>query len=106
MPSTPLSPVGSSAAASAFVHLAAYQFGTVNDLRDLRERLRQSCVEAALKGTILLSHEGINLFVAGSHEGIDQLLAEIRSLPGFETFDGKYNPCDHQPYNRMLVRLK
>lgn len=92
--------------ASPFVHLAAYQFAPLPNLRPLRERLKQVTLDLALKGTILLSHEGINLFVAGTHASIASLLEEIRSLPGFETFSGKYNPCDHQPYNRMLVRLK
>lgn len=91
---------------SAFTHLAAYQFAPLDGLRPLRERLRRLCLDQALKGTILLSHEGINLFVAGTRQALAVLLAEIRGLPGFEKFDGKYNPCDHQPYNRMLVRLK
>ena len=89
-----------------YTHLAAYQFGPLSDLRPLRERLQKVCADLALKGTILVSQEGLNLFVAGLPDSIAGLLAEIRTLPGFETFDGKYNPCDHQPYNRMLVRLK
>lgn len=89
-----------------FTHLAAYRFAPLSDLRPLRERLQQVCADLALKGTILVSQEGLNLFVAGVPDSIAGLLAEIRTLPGFETFDGKYNPCDHQPYNRMLVRLK
>ncbi len=91
---------------SAFLHLAAYQFSPLENLRPLRERLRLVCKELDLKGSILLSHEGVNLFVAGRKESIASLLREIRSLPGFEAFEGKNNPCDHQPYNRMLVRLK
>ncbi len=92
--------------ASPFLHLAAYQFGPLTDLRPLRERLKLVTLDLQLKGTILLSHEGINLFVAGTHSAIAALLTLIRSLPGFESFSGKYNPCQHQPYNRMLVRLK
>lgn len=34
------------------------------------------------KGTILLSTEGINLFIAGQHPGVEALVALIRSLPG------------------------
>lgn len=91
---------------AAFTHLAAYRFAPLGELRSLRARLRLLCRELGLKGTILLSHEGINLFVAGRDEAIAGLLTVIRSLPGFAAFDGKYNPCEHQPYNRMLVRLK
>ncbi len=89
-----------------FTHLAAYRFAPLTDLRPLRERLQKHCADLDLKGTILVSQEGLNLFVAGLPASIAGLLDLIRTLPGFETFDGKYNPCDHQPYNRMLVRLK
>ena len=99
-------PYRSDLADSPFIHLAAYQFGALSDLRPLREHLQQITRQLDLKGTILLSHEGINLFVAGTSHAIAQLLDTVRSLPGFGAFDGKYNPCDHQPYNRMLVRLK
>jgi UPF0176 protein len=95
-----------SLAASPFIHLAAYQFAPLTGLRPLRTQLQQLAQDLALKGTILLSPEGLNLFVAGTRESIASLLNWIQTLPGFATFDGKYNPCDHQPYNRMLVRLK
>ena len=91
---------------AAFTHLAAYRFAPLEGLRPLRARLRLLCRDLDLKGTILLSHEGVNLFVAGTAEALAGLLAVLRALPGLEDFDGKYNPCDHQPYNRMLVRLK
>jgi UPF0176 protein len=99
-------PVSADLSASPFVHLAAYRFAPLTDLRPLRERLKQVTLDLGLKGTILLSQEGINLFVAGTHSAIADFLTVIRAIPGFETFSGKYNPCEHQPYNRMLVRLK
>ncbi|MFN7141510.1 MAG: pseudouridine synthase, partial [Limisphaerales bacterium] len=64
------------------------------------------CRSWELKGTILLSTEGINLFVAGAPEKIDLLLAELRTIPGLENFEVKISESDHQPFNRMLVRLK
>ena len=92
--------------ATPFIHLAAYQFGELRELRSLRSQFKEKCDAWHLKGTILLSPEGINLFVAGVPERVRDLLEEIRRLPGFSEFSGKYNPCEHQPYNRMLVRLK
>jgi UPF0176 protein len=88
------------------VNIAAYKFATLADLRSLRARLLALCKGWALKGTILLSVEGINLFVAGEREKIDRLLAELRSLPGLEDLPVKVSETDHQPFTRMLVRLK
>ena len=41
-----------------FVNLAAYRFVPLNDLRELRQRLRTLCERCQLRGTILLASEG------------------------------------------------
>ena len=50
---------------SPVVNIAAYQFVPLTDLPALRERLLGKCKAWRLKGTILISLEGINVFVAG-----------------------------------------
>lgn len=88
------------------LNIAAYKFAPMHDLRELRARLLEKCKSWSLKGTILLSPEGINLFVAGEAEPIGSLLHELRSLPGLEDLTPKESLTDHQPFRRMLVRLK
>ena len=88
------------------VNIAAYKFAALPELRSLRARLLALCKGWELKGTILLSVEGINLFVAGGREKIDLLLAELRAVPGLEDLTPKFSETDHQPFSRMLVRLK
>ncbi len=87
-------------------NIAAYKFATLPDIRTLRTRLLALCNGWELKGTILLSAEGINLFVAGMPEKIELLLAELRSVPGLEDLSPKVSATEHQPFTRMLVRLK
>jgi UPF0176 protein len=72
----------------------------------LRERLLSICKARGLKGTILISREGINLFVAGDNDAIGSLLAELRALPGLADFNPKFSGSEEQPFNRMLVRIK
>ena len=88
------------------LNIAAYRFLPLADLRTLRTRLQRQCKEWELKGTILLSPEGINLFVAGTAEKIELLLAELRSWRGLETLQPKVSETDHRPFRRMLVRIK
>ena len=88
------------------VNIAAYKFVSLPDLRLLRARLLALCRSWGLKGTILLSAEGINLFVAGAAEPIDRLLAELRSVPGLADLQPKVSVTEHQPFTRMLVRIK
>lgn len=90
----------------AVTNIAAYRFARMDGLKVLREHLIAFCKEQSLKGTILLAPEGINLFVAGSPEGIEGLLGELRALPGLEDLAPKYSESDEQPFSRMLVRLK
>jgi RluA family pseudouridine synthase len=91
---------------SVITNIAAYKFAHLENLRPLREDLTAKCKAWGLKGTILLSPEGINLFVAGIAESIEQLLTELRSLPGLADLTPKVSESATQPFRRMLVRLK
>lgn len=88
------------------INIAAYKFVSLTELRMRRARLVALCKSWELKGTILLSAEGINLFVANTAEKIDSLLAELRSWPGLADLQPKVSETDHQPFRRMLVRIK
>jgi UPF0176 protein len=92
--------------APPIVNIAAYKFLPLSDLKTLRMRLQGLCKAWDLKGTILLSPEGVNLFVAGGGAQIQSLLAELRSWPGLEDLRAKFSETDQQPFRRMLVRLK
>ncbi|HEY5893817.1 MAG TPA: RluA family pseudouridine synthase [Chthoniobacterales bacterium] len=87
-------------------NIAAYKFARLTHLKPLRERLIAECRARELKGTILLSTEGVNLFVAGTQAEIDWLVAELRSISGLENLMPKYSESADQPFNRMLVRIK
>ncbi|MFG0333701.1 MAG: pseudouridine synthase, partial [Maioricimonas sp. JB049] len=58
------------------------------------------------KGTILLSQEGINLFVAGDRTGIDTLLEDLCGDPLLADLEVKESLSDEQPFERMLVKIK
>lgn len=90
----------------SIVNIAAYKFVDLDDLPTLQSDLKQQCEQAGLKGTILLSPEGINLFMAGSRESIDGFLDHLRCVPEFADLTAKESFSNRQPFNRMLVRLK
>ncbi len=91
---------------TSITNIAAYKFATLTGLKPLRERLADRCKAWKLKGTILLSTEGINLFVAGDQPEIDLLLNELRSVPGLEELEPKVSQSSDQPFRRMLVKIK
>jgi RluA family pseudouridine synthase len=88
------------------VNIAAYRFAPLGDLPALRADLLAFCRSIQLCGTILLSVEGINLFLAGDSAGVEALLSRLRLIPGLEQLQAKYSQTAHQPFRRMLVRLK
>ncbi len=88
------------------INIAAYKFVTFDDTVAQRPRFQALCTDLGLKGTILLSPEGINLFLAGTRASIDQFLAFLRSDSRFADLAVKESLSEKQPFNRMLVRLK
>ena len=89
---------------------AFYQFAALPDFRELREPLRELCVSLRLKGSVLLAYEGINGTLAGSDNGIADL---VDALQHGELFGGrldrlelKYSAADAMPFQRLKVRLK
>ncbi|MGB6221879.1 sulfurtransferase [Haloferula sp.] len=91
---------------AGFTNISAYLFARMERLKSLREDLLKFCKERDLKGTILLAPEGINLFVAGRHRDIEDLVFKLRAMPGLSDLHPKYSESSDQPFSRMLVRLK
>lgn len=91
---------------AAFVNIAAYKFVSLADTPALRPHYQALCNRLELKGTILLSPEGINLFLAGTRASVDSFLAALRSDARFRDIEVKESLSDDQPFNRMLVKLK
>jgi UPF0176 protein len=88
------------------VNIAGYQFADLDNLVELRDELRILTKSKALRGTILLSTEGINVFVAGERAAVDAVLDRVRQITGLENFTAKESFSDYQPFNRMLVKIK
>lgn len=88
------------------VNISGYLFVHLDRLEERRKQLRQVVQACDLRGTILLSPEGINLFLAGERLSIDRFLSELRSDTLFAAFEVKESLSDYQPFNRMLIKIK
>lgn len=89
-----------------FTNIAAYKFASLGYLAALQAELRELGRLAGMRGTILLSPEGINLVVAAARAATDHLLVRLRELPGLADLTAKTSESDHQPFNRLLVKIK
>ena len=89
-----------------YVNIAAYKFITLDNLEELRPQYQDLCNELGLRGTVLLTPEGINMFVSGPREQIDQYLAWVRSDARLGDLEVKESLSAEQSHRRMLVRIK
>ena len=92
--------------ATRILNVAAYKFARLTNLVERRDGLRQLTSALSLRGTILLSEEGINLFVAGSPECVGRVLDVIQTDSEIGQLDVKQSTSDYQPFSRMLVKIK
>ena len=92
--------------APQFVNIAAYKFVTLEDLETLRPQYQDLCNALGLKGTVLLTPEGINMFLSGTREHIDTYLDWVRSDARLADLTWKESLSTEQSHKRMLVKIK
>ena len=89
-----------------YIVAALYKFAPLDNLDTMREAVLRACKEHDICGTLLLAHEGINGTIAGSREGIDAILAFLRSYPALKDLEHKESYAEGEPFYRMKVRIK
>lgn len=91
-----------------YVNVAAYRFfdWSQDRIREIRQPLRARAEGLGIRGTILLSPEGINLFLAGTRDSIDTFKGVLREEFGVPELTYKESFSAKQPFTRMLVKLK
>jgi len=91
---------------TSYVNIAAYKFVSLDNLEDLRPLYQDKCAELGLRGTVLLTPEGINMFVSGTRADIDRYLDWVRSDVRLADLEWKESLSAEQSHRRMLVRIK
>jgi UPF0176 protein len=91
---------------AAVTNISAYKFAPLGDLPALKQTLLRAAIELELRGTVLLSPEGINVFVAGSETNVDAFVEILRSVPGLDDLTPKRSRSTSQPFGRMRVKIK
>jgi UPF0176 protein len=91
---------------STVLNISSYKFVPLPDAPALRELLLARALELQLKGTILLAHEGINLFLAGAAEAVREFVAQLKKDARFADLEPKESWSDAQPFKKMLVKVK
>lgn len=86
--------------------IAFYKFVRLPDYADKQAPMLAYCQAQKIRGTILLALEGINGTISGSRQGIDAVLAYLRSDPRLQDLEVKESCAESAPFERMKVKLK
>lgn len=91
-----------------FLNLSGYHFKPLENLPAVKALLLEKAEELSVKGTILLSPEGINLFLSGPENECTVLLNTVCENLNITQSDLELKPSwsDSIAFNRFLVRLK
>ena len=85
---------------------ALYHFAILEDFESMRDPLHKVLDDNGVRGTLLLALEGINGTIAGTREGIDNVLSYLRSDSRLSKVDTKESFDDQIPFYRTRVKLK
>ena len=91
---------------NSVVNIAGYKFEPLENPVDLVRMYQQKCDELKLKGTMLISKNGINFSLAGTQQATDTIIAFLEEDNRFLNIPLKVTYSETQPFRRMKVRLK
>ena len=88
------------------LNIAAYLFVEIDDADALALRLRERAKADALRGSVLVTPEGLNLFLAGGEALLRGFLEWLRTDPRFAAITAKESWSDTVPFARLKVKRK
>ena len=88
------------------INLAGYKFVALDELHELKASLERRCHDLGLRGTILLSFEGINMVLAGSESATTDFRNFVHADPRLADLRFKRSESTFQPFDRMLIKIK
>jgi UPF0176 protein len=88
------------------LNLAAYYFRPIPDPEATCAALKAAGLRLGVKGTILVTPEGLNAFLAGEEKAGREMLAALRAVPGFAALQAKESWSGQVPFKRFKVKVK
>lgn len=90
----------------SFVVIAFYKFAAVSHCETMKKALLKVMQDNAIKGTIILAHEGVNGTFCGSSDGVNQLMDALKSYPGLQDIVFRKTFNDTNPFAKAKVKIR
>jgi UPF0176 protein len=91
---------------SEILNIKSYFFSQLDHLDDHRLLLADIGELLAVKGTIILSPEGINISIAGTKANAEQMFEACKAIPGLEKLISKKNWSIKNPFEKLKIKIK
>lgn len=88
------------------LNITGYKFINLDDLEVLRKHYLQCCRSLAIKGTILLSPEGININLSGTTESIHSFISFFKNDVRFNDISFRESYSDSYSFKRLKIKIK
>ena len=90
-----------------FTVFGFYKFKKCNFLKKNKNLLQREMLKNNIRGTIILSQEGINGSIAGNKIKISRIIKSLKKVFKFKDFDSKNtSQCDFQPFHKGKIKIK
>ena len=89
-----------------YVIATFYKFVNLPNYQQWRKPLFNLCQKLAIRGTLLLAHEGINGTISGQRKEVDEILTWLRKYPELDDLKPRESCAEMPPFQRLKVRLK
>ncbi len=84
-----------------------YKFKKITNIKKNKKKLQSYFLKNSIRGTLILSTEGINATLSSSKKNLDLILTKVKEIFNFNNFDNEnYSKCKFQPFHRGKVKIK
>ncbi len=87
--------------------LGFYKYANFDKPKEVAASLREFCCAEIYKGTILVSHEGINGSISSDRTNTDALRKVLQEIPGLsDIFFKEEESYNEHPFKKMKIKVK
>ena len=84
-----------------------YKIKSISNYSSFKEKIKRYLLSKSVKGTVILSPEGINGTIAGKKNDVNKCIEFIKNIFGIRVFDSNnFSSCTFLPFYRAKVKIK
>ena len=84
-----------------------YKFIKIINIKKNKKKLQNYFITNSIRGTIILSTEGINGAISAKKKKLTSAINQIKKIFNFDNFDSlNLSKCNFQPFHRSKVKIK